>query len=102
MDDANYNCLYPTASSSKGLQICSPRVGFSKYFEPENEKRSLSWMLPSCSTECHAAPKVQISPLLLSGRLLGTERNVHFSEVTNAKHRIVYHELMTYCGSCPL
>jgi hypothetical protein len=27
---------------------------------------------------------------------------VRFCEATNAKHRVVSHELMTFCGSCSL
>jgi hypothetical protein len=33
MPNTFYNCLYLTASSAKGLEICSPRVGFFKYFQ---------------------------------------------------------------------
>lgn len=35
MTDICYDCLYPTASSAKGLEICAPNVGFFKRFKPE-------------------------------------------------------------------
>lgn len=35
MADTYYDCLYPTASSAKGLEICSPSVGFFEYFKLE-------------------------------------------------------------------
>ena len=42
MANTNDNCLFPTASSAKGLEISSLSVGFSKYFKPEIDERSVS------------------------------------------------------------
>jgi hypothetical protein len=42
MANTNDNCLFPTASSAKGLEISSPSVAFSKYFKPEIDERSVS------------------------------------------------------------
>lgn len=35
MANTGYECLYPTASSVKKLEICSPSIGFFKYCKPE-------------------------------------------------------------------
>ena len=42
MANTNDNCLFPTASSAKGLGISFPSIGTSEYFKPEIDQRSVS------------------------------------------------------------
>ena len=100
MADTYYNCLYPTASSAKGLEICSPSVGFFKYFKPEIDEEICFLDVAVLLSRVPRSPE---SASHLSFFLADfSNRNVRFSEATNAKHRVVSHELMTFCGSCSL
>jgi hypothetical protein len=73
MAETYYNCLYPTASSARGLEIWFPSVGFFTYFKPEIDEEDLLLGCCHLAFQSAAQPRTCKPPLLLSGTLLETE-----------------------------